>query len=143
MGFLKPARGSVSIAGLPVGQALKRGLVAYVPQAEEVDWTFPVLVEDVVMMGRYGHMGFLRIARQADQRRRSMQALARVNMLEYTARARSASCRAGSASASSWRARWRRAGRCILLDEPFTGVDVTDRGCDRRADARVARRRAG
>ena len=32
------------------------------PQAEEVDWTFPVLVEDVVMMGRYGHMGFLRRA---------------------------------------------------------------------------------
>ena len=34
--------------------------MAYVPQAEEVDWSFPVLVEDVVMMGRYGHMGFLR-----------------------------------------------------------------------------------
>ncbi len=35
--------------------------VAYVPQSEEVDWSFPVLVEDVVMMGRYGHMGMLRI----------------------------------------------------------------------------------
>jgi manganese/iron transport system ATP-binding protein len=30
------------------------------PQSEEVDWSFPVLVEDVVMMGRYGHMGWLR-----------------------------------------------------------------------------------
>ena len=67
MGFLKPAVGSVSIAGLPVGQALKRGLVAYVPQAEEVDWTFPVLVEDVVMMGRYGHMNLLRIPRARDK----------------------------------------------------------------------------
>ena len=49
-------------------EALKRNMVAYVPQAEEVDWNFPVLVEDVVMMGRYGHMNFLRQARPADRR---------------------------------------------------------------------------
>ena len=41
----------------PMRDALRQNLVAYVPQAEEVDWSFPVLVEDVVMMGRYGHMG--------------------------------------------------------------------------------------
>jgi manganese/iron transport system ATP-binding protein len=41
--------------------ALKANDVAYVPQAEEVDWNFPVLVEDVVMMGRYGHMNWLRM----------------------------------------------------------------------------------
>ena len=34
-------------AGLPAAEALKRGYVAYVPQSEEVDWNFPVLVEDV------------------------------------------------------------------------------------------------
>ncbi|RYE85657.1 MAG: ATP-binding cassette domain-containing protein, partial [Hyphomicrobiales bacterium] len=67
MGFLKPAQGLVSIAGMEVRKALKRGLVAYVPQAEEVDWTFPVLVDDVVMMGRYGHMGFMRLPRKADR----------------------------------------------------------------------------
>jgi manganese/iron transport system ATP-binding protein len=39
-----------------------------VPQAEEVDWTFPVSVWDVVMMGRYGHMNFLRIPRAEDKR---------------------------------------------------------------------------
>src|SRR5690606_31272963 len=53
MGFVPLARGSVSILGQPAAQALKRNLVAYVPQAEEVDWNFPILVEDVVMMGRY------------------------------------------------------------------------------------------
>ena len=47
--------------------ALKSNLVAYVPQSEEVDWNFPVLVEDVVMMGRYGHMGLLRIPKAADR----------------------------------------------------------------------------
>jgi manganese/iron transport system ATP-binding protein len=59
MGFVPLASGSVSILGAPAGAALKRNVVAYVPQAEEVDWNFPVLVEDVVMMGRYGHMGLL------------------------------------------------------------------------------------
>jgi len=60
MGFVSIATGSVSILGEPAGKMLKRNIVAYVPQNEEVDWNFPVLVEDVVMMGRYGHMGWLR-----------------------------------------------------------------------------------
>ena len=58
-----------------------RNLVAYVPQAEEVDWTFPVLVEDVVMMGRYGHMGWLRRAAPRD-RAMVAAALARVGMAD-------------------------------------------------------------
>lgn len=67
MGFVPAAAGEIRLLGMTVREALKRNLVAYVPQAEEVDWSFPVLVEDVVMMGRYGHMGFLRIPRQADR----------------------------------------------------------------------------
>ena len=60
MGFIKPSKGLVQIMGKSVMTALKNNYVAYVPQTEDVDWNFPVLVEDVVMMGRYGHMGFLR-----------------------------------------------------------------------------------
>ncbi|MBT5317336.1 MAG: ATP-binding cassette domain-containing protein, partial [Rhodobacteraceae bacterium] len=60
MGFVPAAKGTIKILGQSVKQALAKNLVAYVPQSEEVDWAFPVLVEDVVMMGRYGHMGFLR-----------------------------------------------------------------------------------
>ena len=56
--------------------------VAYVPQSEEVDWSFPVLVEDVVMMGRYGHMGWLRRAKPRD-REIVDAALARVGMSEF------------------------------------------------------------
>ncbi len=67
MGFLRPARGEIRVLGMPVERALHKNLVAYVPQAEEVDWNFPVLVEDVVMMGRYGHMGFLRIPSRRDR----------------------------------------------------------------------------
>lgn len=50
--------GSVTICGEPVRQAQKHHLLAYVPQSEEVDWSFPVSVWDVVMMGRYGYMNF-------------------------------------------------------------------------------------
>ena len=50
MGFVPLAAGSVSIMGEPAGRALRRNVVAYVPQAEEVDWNFPILGEDGVMM---------------------------------------------------------------------------------------------
>ena len=66
-------------------QALKRNLIAYVPQAEEVDWSFPVSVWDVVMMGRYGYMNLMRIARSED-RRIAEESLKRVGMFEFRER---------------------------------------------------------
>ena len=65
MGFVGTSSGSIRIFDQDVRSALKANLVAYVPQSEDVDWAFPVLVEDVVMMGRYGHMGFLRRPKRA------------------------------------------------------------------------------
>lgn len=66
MGLVKPTEGSVQLNSKPVIQALKQNTIAYVPQTEEVDWNFPVLVEDVVMMGRYGKMNFMRIPSRHD-----------------------------------------------------------------------------
>ena len=82
MGFVRVGHGEIAILGQPVNRALRQNLVAYVPQSEEVDWSFPVLVEDVVMMGRYGHMGWLRRAKPRD-REIVDTALARVGMSEY------------------------------------------------------------
>ncbi|WP_028711168.1 manganese/iron ABC transporter ATP-binding protein [Paracoccus sp. J55] len=122
MGFVPAAAGKVRVLGLTVPQALRRNLIAYVPQAEEVDWTFPVLVEDVVMMGRYGHMGFLRRARPED-RRAVDEALARVNMQDF--RHRQIGELSGGQKKRVFLARALAQGaRVILLDEPFTGVDV-------------------
>jgi manganese/iron transport system ATP-binding protein len=122
MGFVPAAGGSISILGLPVREALRRNLVAYVPQAEEVDWSFPVLVEDVVMMGRYGHMGFLRIPDVAD-RAAVDRALDRVGMAPY--RTRQIGELSGGQRKRVFLARaLAQDGRVILLDEPFTGVDV-------------------
>jgi manganese/iron transport system ATP-binding protein len=123
MGLLRPSNGSVQIAGQSVRRALKQNLVAYVPQAEEVDWTFPVSVWDVVLMGRYGYMNFMRIPRAAD-RRVAEESLARVGMLEF--RARQIGELSGGQRKRVFLARaLAQQASVILLDEPFTGVDVT------------------
>ncbi|MGB0411885.1 MAG: manganese/iron ABC transporter ATP-binding protein [Pikeienuella sp.] len=122
MGFLRAAQGEISILGHPVRDALKANLVSYVPQAEEVDWSFPVLVEDVVMMGRYGHMGFFRHARRRDHEAVE-NALARVGMSDF--RHRQIGELSGGQKKRVFLARaLAQDGRVILLDEPFTGVDV-------------------
>ncbi|MDP5308154.1 manganese/iron ABC transporter ATP-binding protein [Paracoccus spongiarum] len=122
MGCIPGARGHVRILGHEVDAALAANLVAHVAQAEEVDWTFPVLVEDVVMMGRYGHMGFLRRPRPADREAVS-RALARMNMTGV--RTRQIGELAGGQKKRVVLARaLAQDARVILFDEPFTGVDV-------------------
>jgi manganese/iron transport system ATP-binding protein len=122
MGFVPTASGEILLLGKTVKDALRDNLVAYVPQSEEVDWAFPVLVEDVVMMGRYGHMGFLRHARKADHAAVD-EALRRVNMLDF--RKRQIGELSGGQRKRVFLARaLAQDGQVILLDEPFTGVDV-------------------
>jgi manganese/iron transport system ATP-binding protein len=122
MGFVKPKTGTVRINQLPVREVLKQHLVAYVPQAEEVDWQFPVSVWDVAMMGRYGAMNFLRIPRAADKRIVE-DSLRRVSMWEF--RDRQIGELSGGQKKRVFLARaLAQGGKIILLDEPFTGVDV-------------------
>lgn len=122
MGFVPTSSGNISILGGTVRDALRANTVAYVPQSEEVDWTFPVLVEDVVMMGRYGHMGFFRIPRPEDHKMVE-KALERVNMLEF--RHRQIGELSGGQKKRVFLARaLAQDSRVVLLDEPFTGVDV-------------------
>lgn len=122
MGFQRPSAGSVSIAGLDVREAQRRNLVAYVPQSEDVDWNFPVLVEDVVMMGRYGRMGLMRTPSAAD-RAKVAESLDRVGMSEF--RRRQIGALSGGQRKRVFLARaLAQEGQLILLDEPFTGVDV-------------------
>jgi ABC-type Mn2+/Zn2+ transport system ATPase subunit len=120
-GLIPPWTGRVEVLGHPAGQQARR--VAYVPQAELVDWAFPVTVVDVVMMGRYPALGPLRRPAAAD-RRAVNEALARVSMTDY------AGTQIGSLSGGQRRrvflARALAAEPDLfLLDEPVTGIDAT------------------
>ena len=122
MGFIPTVKGEISILGQSVKSALKENLIAYVPQAEEVDWSFPVLVQDVVMMGRYGHMGFFRKTRQQDILEVA-NALNRVGMTDF--KDRQIGELSGGQRKRVFLARaLAQKSKIILLDEPFTGVDV-------------------
>lgn len=123
MGFVSPQQGQVRFSCEGLSPLAKRNLVAYVPQNEEVDWSFPVSVWDVVMMGRYGYLNFLRIPRHEDKKIVE-ESLERVGMLEL--RERQIGELSGGQRKRVFLARaLAQRGRVILLDEPFTGVDVT------------------
>jgi len=122
MGFVPISSGKIRILGLPVKEALSQNIVSYVPQSEEVDWDFPILVEDVVLMGRYGKMGFFRTPKRVD-RDAVTNALIRVNMTDY--RKRQIGELSGGQRKRVFLARaLAQDGKVILLDEPFTGIDV-------------------
>lgn len=122
MGFVQPVTGRVLINGLPIRRVQKQNWVAYVPQSEEVDWNFPVSVQDVVMMGRYGYMNLLRIPRAQDKRivRESLERLELWQM-----RHRQIGELSGGQKKRAFLARTlAQQATVLLLDEPFTGVDI-------------------
>jgi manganese transport system ATP-binding protein len=120
---LVPAHsGEVTLCGRPRAEARRRGLAAYVPQSEQVDWDFPVRVRDVVMMGRYGHMGFTRRPRAAD-RAAVGQALERTGLSDLAGRQIGAL--SGGQRKRAFLARGLAQDAALfLLDEPFAGVDA-------------------
>ena len=120
-GLLAPFSGRVVVLGGPVGQSSHR--VAYLPQAEAVDWQFPVSVGDVVMMGRYPLIGIGRRPTGAD-RDHVARALATVKMESETYRQIGAL--SGGQRRRVFLARALAADpELYLLDEPVTGVDAT------------------
>jgi manganese transport system ATP-binding protein len=122
MGFVTPLRGQIRIDGLPVLQAQRSQAIAYVPQSEQVDWQFPIRVWDVVMMGRYGRMNLLRWPSAAD-RSAVLEALERVDLLPM--RHRQIGALSGGQRKRAFLARAiAQQARVLLLDEPFTGVDI-------------------
>ena len=129
-GTVRPAAGEVRLDGLDPRVARKRGAVGYVPQSEDVDWTFPLSVRDVVTTGRYGHMGPTRRARAAD-RAAVAEALERVDLTELAGR--QIGQLSGGQRKRVFVARAMAQGaRIMLLDEPFAGVD-------KRSEATIVR----
>jgi ABC-type Mn2+/Zn2+ transport system ATPase subunit len=122
MGFVKATSGRILINNLPIRQVQKKNLVAYVPQSEEVDWDFPVSVHDVVMMGRYGYLNFLRIPRLYD-RDIVRSSLERVEMWQMQDR-QIGELSGGQKKRTFFARALAQESTVLLLDEPFAGVDI-------------------
>jgi manganese/zinc/iron transport system ATP- binding protein len=120
LGLLQPAAGEILIHGRPYGE--QRRLVAYVPQRGSVDWDFPTSVLDVVQMGRYGALGWIRRAGRRE-RELALAALEQVDMVDYADR--QISQLSGGQQQRVFLARALvQDARVYLMDEPFQGVDA-------------------
>jgi manganese/iron transport system ATP-binding protein len=123
VGLLPLRAGKVLIHGLPLGHHID--CVAYVPQREEVDWRFPLTVADVVMMGRYGRLATRRQPEEQDREavRQGLQKMGIANLAQ-----RSIGELSGGQQQRVFLARaLAQEPHILLMDEPFTGVDITTR----------------
>jgi manganese/zinc/iron transport system ATP- binding protein len=120
LGLIPKAAGEILIHGQPYAE--QRRLVAYVPQRGSVDWDFPTNVLDVVMMGRYGALGWVRRAGRRE-REHAMAALEKVDMVSFADR--QISQLSGGQQQRVFLARALvQDARVYLMDEPFQGVDA-------------------
>jgi manganese/zinc/iron transport system ATP- binding protein len=121
LGLVKPAAGKVLIYGQSYQQ--QRHLVGYVPQRGSVDWDFPTSVEDVVMMGRYGTLGWVRRPGAAEKAA-ALAALEKVGMRDFAGR--QISQLSGGQQQRVFLARaLAQDAQIYFMDEPFQGVDAT------------------
>lgn len=121
MGQVKVTTGEISIFGQPSLFARKQGWVGYVPQNELIDLHFPISVQDVVTMGRYGFLGLTRKTKTTD-RQIVQDALETVGLVDLAQRPIGAL--SGGQRKRVFIARAIAQGaRLLILDEPFAGVD--------------------
>jgi manganese/zinc/iron transport system ATP- binding protein len=120
LGLVPLASGRIEIFGKPLRRA--RSMIGYVPQRETVDWDFPVDALDVVLMGRYGRLGWVRRP-GAHDRGVAMDCLRKVGMQDFASR--QISQLSGGQQQRVFLARaLAQDARLYFMDEPFAGVDA-------------------
>ena len=121
MGILKINSGKITIDGQSPEIAIKNNLISYVPQYDDIDWDFPILVKDVVMMGRYSYMNFMRKPNPVDYKIVE-ESLKKVGMDDLNNR-QIGELSGGQKKRVFIARALAQESQILLLDEPFTGVD--------------------
>jgi manganese/iron transport system ATP-binding protein len=121
MGVLKINSGKITIDGQSPDIAIKNNLISYVPQYDDIDWDFPILVKDVVMMGRYSYMNFMRKPNPVDYKIVE-ESLKKVGMDDLNNR-QIGELSGGQKKRVFIARALAQESKILLLDEPFTGVD--------------------
>jgi len=121
MGVLRINSGKITIDGQSPNVAIKNNLISYVPQYDDIDWEFPILVKDVVMMGRYSYMNFMRTPNPVDYKIVE-ESLKKVGMDDLINR-QIGELSGGQKKRVFIARALAQETKILLLDEPFTGVD--------------------
>jgi manganese/iron transport system ATP-binding protein len=121
MGVLRINSGKITIDGQSPDVAIKNNLISYVPQYDDIDWEFPILVKDVVMMGRYSYMNFMRTPNPVDYKIVE-ESLKKVGMDDLINR-QIGELSGGQKKRVFIARALAQESKILLLDEPFTGVD--------------------
>ncbi|EEX47719.1 ATPase component of Mn/Zn ABC-type transporter [Jonquetella anthropi DSM 22815] len=121
LGFVRPLAGKILIDGKTLPEVRRR--IAYVPQKSSVNWDFPITVQDVILMGRYPHLGWIRRPRAID-RQAAYDAMEEMEMTAY--RDRQISQLSGGQKQRVFIARALcQDADLLMMDEPLAGVDQT------------------
>lgn len=121
LGLISNNTGTITIFGKPISESRKR--IAYVPQRDEVDWTFPATVRDIVMMGRFPAKTIWQKMDAIDHRK-AQEAMEELSILDLADR------QIGALSGGQQQRVFLARALCqeadiLMLDEPFVGVDIT------------------
>ncbi|MCB1113389.1 MAG: metal ABC transporter ATP-binding protein [Chlamydiia bacterium] len=121
LGLVEPLSGKVTFDGQKLLDVQKK--IAYIPQKETIDWDFPLTVEDLVLMGRYGRLGIFKRPRAADKEA-ALASLEKVGMLPF--KDRQINQLSGGQKQRVFLARAiAQDADYYFLDEPFSGIDHT------------------
>ena len=120
LGLIPKDSGKVEICGDPIDKVRKK--IAYVPQRSNIDWDFPIIVKDTVLLGTFPNLGLFRRPKKQDKEL-AAKCLEEVGMQDFSNR-QIAELSGGQQQRVFLARALAQKADFFFLDEPFVGIDV-------------------